>query len=55
MPAGTFQLIVSFVVAAIVYYLGTIIPDPIVNKLAAIVAAIIAVLALLNFLRGFIS
>lgn len=55
MFAGLYSLIVSFVVAAVVYYLSTLVPSAIVQKLGMAVAVIIAVIGLLAFLRPFLG
>lgn len=54
MITGLYELIVSIVAASIVYYIGSIVPSPIIKSLAGVIAVIIAVLGLLTFLHQFI-
>jgi hypothetical protein len=52
---GLYELIVSLVLAAFVYYAGSLFPNDLVKKLAMLVAAVIAVLALLAFLKQYLG
>jgi len=52
---GLYELIVAFVLAAIVYYVGTIVPNVIVQRIATAIAIIIAVIGLLSFLRHYLG
>lgn len=55
MLPGLYDLIIMLVVAGLVYYLSTIVPSAIVQKLGMAVAVIIAVIGLLRFLQHFLS
>lgn len=53
--AGLYNLIVAFVIAGIIWYASTIIPSLVIQKLAQVVAIVVAVIGLLNFLRGYLG
>lgn len=52
---GLYELISLLVVAGIVYYVSTLVPNPLAQRLGSVVAGIIAVIGLLSFLRHFIG
>jgi len=52
---GLYELISLLIVAGIVYYISTAIPSPFAKQVGSIVSGIIAVIALLTFLRHYIA
>jgi len=51
MFSGLYNLIVAFIIAAIIWYTSTLVPNTFVQKLGMFVAAIVVIIGLVTFLK----
>jgi hypothetical protein len=55
LPAGLLELIISFFIGGVIYFISTLFPNDIIKKLAMLVAILVIGIGLITFLRHYIS